>query len=134
MKDEEGGLLALPAHQFLDFSKKGEGARVIEDARFGKEFEPVRGFIKLLECGLHFADEFRIGPRAAGFAVLRTHRRPAAQQLTRHHRAAGRVGNWVVRLTIASPNFLVRVLRSSGVSPPFFILHPSAFILSSASL
>ena len=62
---------------------RGEAVHLAAIGKAGlvEDLKPVGGFVELLQCAFHLADEIRIRFRASGFAVMRSDRCSRTQQL-----------------------------------------------------
>src|SRR5678815_3027514 len=55
-----------------------------ERSGFGQELQPICRLVQFLQSAFHLADELRVRTRTTGLAVMRTHRRGAAEHLAGH--------------------------------------------------
>ncbi len=67
-------------------------SRCRNDLRFRQEFEPVKSLLELLKSTFELADEFRRRSCATSFAVVRSDRRAAPEDLLAKYLTLGRVG------------------------------------------
>ena len=68
-------------NKLVGFLQQGGQLACGHRARFNKQFEPQRGFIRLFLNGSDFGDEFGLAAGAATGAVIRRHRSAAADNL-----------------------------------------------------